>query len=303
MAAAQTTPKRSAHVEVITDGKTVRIVEDGTVRTLRTSNKRDPGLWNADCEWLLCCSSSAVGQRGTMSSVVSTIERGGGPGGGEDPNLAMLRRFGWAEEDGKRPRERVLGRERQLAARYATLPRPTQLLLGSHYLLTPRVDHKIHARCGVMSGVVQLLWLQQRERERAEVRGDQVAKVGGEADVLRAELDQLDGRIRDHRANLGDARRRHGNADERARAFRHRSALAFLEWAAQPLRSALGDLRAREAAIAAAGGSDADLRALVRECEGGEVSELVTAAEDAVRASHAAWTATGRREAEAWVEA
>ncbi len=298
MAAAQTSGKRSA-VEVTTEGKSVRIIEDGKVRTLRSGSRRDPGLFNADIDYLLRCSSSQLGQRGTMAAVVSAIERGGATGGGEDPNLAMLRRVGFAEDTGQRPRDNVIGRERQLSARWVTLPSHHQRTAVALYLLTTRVDSKIGARCGAMSGVVVLRWLDSAAERRQEIRGQLGAKVRQELAGKVAALELEETAHSMARAGTKDRKRRF-----------QRTARYRLEWVAtgrlaalRSLRSEVGALLNRESACAAVGSAEADLAALAKECERGEVLGLVAGAEEAVRAMHAAWEQTGRRAADAWVEA
>lgn len=290
--------KRSGATRVSSDGSAVHFIGGGEVRTSRGGSKRDHGLWNADVEWLLCCSSAELGQRGTMASVVSTIERGGGPGGGEDPNLAMLRRFGWAEEPGKLPRNPLMARERQLTKRWTQLERPHQQALVAHYLLTPAVEGKIRARCGMLSGVVLARWMEEHASVRRGVRGEQVAKVQDLLAPLHAELDPILRSIANARAARAEANARYLETLPRdplvlAQAQGIKAALRFLDAEARPLRRQIATLRARESVVAGAGSPEADLRALTAQCERGEVVELVSAGETAVRAAHEAWQATG----------
>lgn len=317
MAMAAQATKRPSAVRVSSDGREVHITGGGDARTIRGGSRRDPGLVNGELDWFLRCSSSANGQRGTMSAVVSAIERGGATGGGEDPNLAMLRRVGWAEDRDQRPRDPVISRERQLCARWVTLTRRHQSIATAHYLLTPRLDdaarggcnHKIVNRCGPMSGVVVLQWLETREGQRSKIKCEQFEKLGAVAAPQQQELFELEQRIGMLEEAISAANREYWfGGGERQYHLLYRAswltaALQAVEAEAKPLRTVVWHLKARESYIAAAGGLEADLAALAKLCEAGDVPELVAEAEGAVRAMHGAWEQTGRRAAEAWVEA
>src|SRR5689334_21522143 len=80
----------------------------------RTRGAVDRDLFCPRLDAYLGGSAAAHGLRGTLASVTASIERGGVGGGGEDPNLGMLRRIGWQE-----------GRHEG----YDPLRRPTHLLV------------------------------------------------------------------------------------------------------------------------------------------------------------------------------
>ncbi len=166
---------------------------------------------------------------------------------------------------------RNVRRARELGARWRELTREQQELAVAHYVGCLKVDSKVTARCGKVSGVVVFLWAKKAAANRAGSRAEQIDALQAALAPLRAGL-----------ATLQDQ----PNSDR-----------------ARELRSAVGDILARQATAAGAGSPERDLRDLVTRCERGEVSGLIEEAERAVGALHKAWAKTGQQEAQEWVEA
>lgn len=89
--------------------------------------KNDPELWDANLDWLLNCSSSAMGQRGTTAAVIAAIERGGASGSCNLDEL-MLERIGYGQGG-----TNAVTRERRLRHRWAVLPTEHARVLAVHY--------------------------------------------------------------------------------------------------------------------------------------------------------------------------
>jgi hypothetical protein len=282
--------------EVTTDGSTVRIIQEGQVRTLRASRGGRSLLLDGELEWFLRCGESALGLRGTTASVVSMIERGGASGA-PDFDAVMLQRIGWSVELG-RPGHRNIERARKLSQRWVKLAPEHQRVAVAHYLMTPRAPGKVAARFGELAGVVVWLWNTKARTARARRQAAAVEAIRAEREPLAEELARLSRMVRQGAARLSDARR----SRDAARAFREQSRLWLLWRVLRPLRSAVEDLQAREATEAAFG-HERGLEELTRACERGEPPGLREQAERAVVAAHRAWTRTGQVEADAWVEA
>lgn len=323
---------------------------EGTTQSVTTPTTADKGvrqrgavdrdLYCSRLDAYLGGSAAAHGFRGTLASVTASIERGGVGGGGEDPNLAMLRRIGWQEGrheefDPLRRPTRVLGPLRESEARFRMLSSKHQGTHLAHYLGTSRCHPTLLATFGDLdgggvAGVVLERWLTKKAKERAKA-GDGKAQAALEA--VRAELAPLEHAIAEAQAILDQPPLPEPEAPENAtkaalRAIRApwhaarraaQEARQNAEWRrdelleqAAPLRAEQAHLCTEEATSAASKTAAGDEQALVALCqklnEQGQEGrdrrdDMIRAAEADVRAAHRAWRDTAKKTAKAWLEA
>jgi hypothetical protein len=181
----------------------------GNEKGFRQRGAVDKDLFCARLDAYLGGAAAAHGLRGTLASVTASIERGGAGGGGEDPNLAMLRRIGWQEGrhdefDPLRLPTRLLEQMRESERRFRLLSAKHQGTHLAHYLGTSRCHPTLLATFGDLdgggvAGVVLERWLAKKAKERA--RGAD-GKLQAALDAVRAELAPLERAIAEARAVL-----------------------------------------------------------------------------------------------------
>lgn len=121
--------------------------------------RKDPLLWDADLEWYLCCSDSAIGYRSSFASQVAQIEGQGSSG----ENLANERLVALTSVymSGS-----PLAKIRALRPRWAALDAYTRDVLSAHYTLTSKVDEAtgfrrfprgVESKLGQLAGVALFL--------------------------------------------------------------------------------------------------------------------------------------------------
>lgn len=169
----------------------------------------DRDLFCARLDAYLGGTAAAHGLRGNLASVVSSIERGGAGGGGEDPNLGMLRRIGWQEGrheeyDPARTPRHVIEPLRESERRFRLLSTKHQGTHLAHYLGTSRCHPTLLATFGDLdgggvAGVVLERWLTRKAKERARA-GDPKAQAA--LDAVRAELAPLERAVAETQAVL-----------------------------------------------------------------------------------------------------
>jgi hypothetical protein len=170
------------------------------VKGFRQRGAVDRDLFCPRLDAYLGGAAAAHGLRGTLASVTASIERGGVGGGGEDPNLGMLRRIGWQEGrheeyDPLRRPAPVLEKFREAERRFRRLATKHQATHLAHYLLTSRCHPTLLATFGDLdgggvAGVVLHRWLAKRAKLRARTSTDTVSQVA--LDAVRAELAPLE---------------------------------------------------------------------------------------------------------------
>lgn len=324
-------------MEATTTAVTTPTTEKGT----RQRGAVDRDLYCSRLDAYLGGAAAAHGLRGNLASVVSSIERGGVGGGGEDPNLAMLRRIGWQEGrhddfDPARQPGRVIEHLRDAERRFRLLSTKHQGTHLAHYLGTSRCHPTLLATFGDLdgggvAGVVLERWLTKKAKERARAGGtEQQAPLA----TLRLSLAPLERAIAEAQAILDQANPpepelldgvTETRAERRARLAPWRAALRAAHEARQdaawqrdtlveqaaPLRAEQARLCAELAASAAATTGVGDEQALVALCqklneqgqEGRERrDDMIRAAEGDVRAAHRAWRGTAKLAAKAWLE-
>ncbi len=267
---------------------------------------------------LLLGAASELGQRGNLAQVVSSIERGGVGGGGEDPNLGMLRRLGATDNRGIDNR---VGQIRELEQRWRGLATKHQALALAHYLGTPRAHHTLQSSFGHgqggLAGVVLYRWQFKQTKARDRGANASAVTVAAELERVRAELAPLDRGIAQAQATLDrpapaapEVGEEATRAERRALLAPWRAALQVAqdarrdaEWQrdtlldqAEPLRAEQARLCAQQATLAAVGSACDDEQALVDLCRGkledATRQGMVDAAAADVRALHRAWYAS-----------
>lgn len=165
----------------------------------RARGALDRELFCPRLQRLLLGAASELGQRGNLAQVVASIERGGVGGGGEDPNLSMLRRLGATDTRGIDGR---IGTLRALELQWQQLSAKQQAVALAHYLGTPRAHATIRqhfgngsdaeAQQGSLAGVVLYRWQlkQAKARERASLAG--MGPLAAQLEAVRAELQPLE---------------------------------------------------------------------------------------------------------------
>lgn len=179
------------------------------VKGFRQRGAVDRDLYCSRLDAYLGGSAAAHGFRGTLASVTASIERGGVGGGGEDPNLAMLRRLGWQEGrheefDPLRRPTYVLGPLRESEARFRMLSVKHQGTHLAHYLGTSRCHPTLLATFGDLdgggvAGVVLERWLTKKAKERSRSSD---GKHQAALEALRAELAPIEHAIAEAQAIL-----------------------------------------------------------------------------------------------------
>lgn len=183
---------------------------DGSVSTTQTDTKPHVGRGALDRELfcprlqrLLMGSASELGQRGNLAQVVASIERGGASGGGEDPNLGMLRRLGATDTRGIDNR---VGQLRELGQRWHALDRIRQATALALYLGTshchPTLREHFGEGQGGLAGVVLYRWQLRQAKGRTRDLGSAGAKAREALDQVRAELGPLEREAANARAVL-----------------------------------------------------------------------------------------------------
>jgi hypothetical protein len=254
--------------------------------------KGDPGLFCGQLDWLLNCSSHALGRGGTMAVVVSTIERGGAAGGGEDANYGMLRRVGFADEEGARARENVVARERQLSKRFALVDSEARRLLLARYCLG--ADSKVESRFGKLAGVALYLWVTRAALDRA-VQHAHAERVAADALTRAAELEH-----HSRAARVGPTA-----------GFGQRSRAWLVSRGAQVARAQAATLQQRALELAESPATmEDDARALASACTLDAPplfplplwpeATLEQVADQRCREAHKAWRETAKQEAARW---
>lgn len=322
-------------MEATTQSVTTPTTEKGT----RQRGAVDRDLYCARLDAYLGGAAAAHGLRGNLASVVSSIERGGVGGGGEDPNLMMLRRIGWQEGrhddfDPARQPSRLIEHLRDAERRFRLLSAKHQGTHLAHYLGTSRCHPTLLATFGDLdgggvAGVVLERWLSKRARERARAADGGVQAA---LDAVRAELGPIERAIADAQAivdrpplpepevpeGASRAERQALLGPWRAARRAAQEARQDAEWnrdclldQAAPLRTEQARLCTELAAGAAAKTGVDDEQALVALCqklnEQGQEGrdrrdDMIRAAEADVRAAHRAWRATAKQAAKAWLE-
>lgn len=107
-------------------------------------------LYNPDIEWLLCCSASANGERGTLAGVIGAIERGCSASGSsyQDPytdEQIGLHKYGHIQ------------RTRDLWGIWCLLSSPQQSVLGAYYSTAGMRATYLFGALGQFAGVALLL--------------------------------------------------------------------------------------------------------------------------------------------------
>lgn len=273
---------------------------------------------------LLLGAASELGQRGNLAQVVASIERGGVGGGGEDPNIGMLRRLGATDTRGIDNR---VGQLRELERRFGMLTRHQQATALAHYPGTPRAHHTLQSTFGHgqggLAGVVLYRW--QVKQAKARARSPGMARVTAEIERVRGELLPLEHELATLAAVLTTpvalperklspperpyvalvlrrrfidevlapwrqacrdywAPTRKAHADGQARRLDASVRIHDIEGKAAPLRAEQARLCAQQAALAAAGDVVDDEQTLVDLCRG----KLEPAAKDAMLSAAAA---------------
>jgi hypothetical protein len=258
------------------------------------SRTRDPGLYCPQLDWLLRCSSAALGQRGTTAAVVSAIERGGAGGGGEDPNFSMLLRcYGLPAEEGKRVSDNVIAKERRLSRRFQQLTTEQQRVLVARYLLEQHADRLTHQRFGKVAGVVLYQWLQSRSEQRQQERLVATNEADEQAEPYHARLADLQNAILVSEVVM---ELRWGSR------LQHTARVHYLRRLLSATWRELGLLRRRESTVLEFGGLEADTKALALACSRGAPPPLEEPADQACRAAHRAWYDTSAQEAQRWAD-
>lgn len=261
----------------------------------------DRDLFCPRLQRLLLGAASELGQRGNLAQVVASIERGGVGGGGEDPNLGMLRRLGATDTRGIDNRVRHL---RELDQRWRGLERKRQATGLAHYLGTPRAHHTLRSVFGEgqggLAGVVLWRWQGKQARLRDKGLGGVGARVAAELEPVRAALLPIERELIEIRALFTT---RAGRAEQLFAAELREEELTA---AAAPLRAERDRLCAEQANLAGAAAAADDEQALVDLCRGkladGARQELLKGAEADVRSLHRDWYATAAKAAKAWLE-
>jgi hypothetical protein len=250
---------------------------------------------------LLLGAASELGQRGNLAQVVASIERGGVGGGGEDPNLGMLRRLGATDTRGIDNRVSHL---RELDRRWSGLEKKRQATGLALYLGTPRCHPTLREHFGEgqggLAGVVLYRWQLKQAKSRTRDCVTLGAKLVAALDALRAELLPLEQELVEVTAALDGP---DGSKQRRDGAERRQDTLELM---VAPLRVEQARLCADLAELAAAGNEADDELGLVKLLRGGlskeTKGELTQAAESDVRGLHRAWYATATKAAKDWVE-
>jgi hypothetical protein len=181
------------------EATTQSVTTPTTEKGVRQRGAVDRDLYCSRLDAYLGGAAAAHGLRGNLASVVSSIERGGVGGGGEDPNLAMLRRIGWQEGrhddfDPARQPGRVIEHLRDAERRFRLLSRKHQGTHLAHYLGTSRCHPTLLATFGDLdgggvAGVVLERWLTKKAKERARAGN---AEQSAALVAVRAELAPLE---------------------------------------------------------------------------------------------------------------
>jgi hypothetical protein len=152
---------------------------------------------------LLLGAASELGQRGNLAQVVASIERGGVGGGGEDPNLGMLRRLGATDTRGIDNR---VGQLRELDRRFTMLSRHQRALALAHYPGTPRAHHTLQSTFGHgqggLAGVVLYRWQLKQAKGRGRSTGAGGSRLQAEVERVRNELGAIERELAECRAVL-----------------------------------------------------------------------------------------------------
>lgn len=170
----------------------------GSDKGYRQRGAVDRDLYCARLDAYLGGAAAAHGLRGNLASVVSSIERGGVGGGGEDPNIMMLQRIGYLHSGAG------IGQHRESERRFRLVSPKRQGTHLAHYLGTSRCHPTLLATFGDLdgggvAGVVLERWLAKKAKERA--RGAD-PKAQAELERVRAELAPLERAIAEARAVL-----------------------------------------------------------------------------------------------------
>lgn len=173
---------------------------DGSVSTTTKTDTKPHGgraldreLYCPRLEHLLMGSAAELGQRGNLAQVVASIERGGVGGGGEDPNLGMLRRLGATDTRGIDNR---ISRLRELELRWRLLTTAQRATALAHYLGTTRAHATLRERFGAgqggLAGVVLWRWQARQTKGRQRVAQADCSKLGERLAAVRAALEPID---------------------------------------------------------------------------------------------------------------
>lgn len=161
--------------------------------TPRSTRALDRELYCPRLDRLLTVSASELGLRGNLAQVVASIERGGAGGGGEDPNLSMLRRLGATDRSWISRKAQMLT---EIEQQWRLLDAKQQTIALAHYLGTPRAHATIRERFGAgqggLAGVVLYRWQRRQAKQRARASSVGSARLLEQLDAVRAELAPLE---------------------------------------------------------------------------------------------------------------
>jgi hypothetical protein len=180
-----------------TTTSTTPSVNDTGIHHQHQRGALDRELFCPRLQRLLMGAASELGQAGNFAQVVASIERGGASGGGEDPNLRMLRRLGATDTRGIDGR---VGQIRELELRWRVLDRKHQATALAEYLGTSHADPTIRAHFGEgqggLAGVVLHKWRQRQAKGRERDAGADGIKLKAALDPVRAELAEIEDELR-----------------------------------------------------------------------------------------------------------
>lgn len=158
----------------------------------------DRELWCAELDWLINSSGSALGQRGTLGSVISRLERGNSGGSSNDePYSDQVLGFGsaWAGKNGD------VERWRRVSRRYFALPPDMQVIIGVRYTPPRNPDPGVVGQLGRWASLA--VHLTPAERVEGLLKACLTPKERDSSAVLKAALKRAEKACREaHRAYL-----------------------------------------------------------------------------------------------------